>query len=84
MTSLPSIVAVSYSKELSTHLSACCEVPELLVEEQGLYHRELVNARPPDPHVYSVGDIVFAQRAIRSDAKRGIGDKLQYAFTGPW
>jgi hypothetical protein len=31
-----------------------------------------------------VGDIVFAQPTVRSDAKRGIVDKLQYAFKGPW
>ena len=24
------------------------------------------------------------RRAVRSDAKQGIVDKLQYAFTGPW
>jgi hypothetical protein len=75
---------VSYSKELATRLSACQEVAKLLVEEQRSYHRELINARRPDPHVYSVGDIVFARRVVKSDAKKGIVDKLQYAFTGPW
>jgi hypothetical protein len=59
LTSLPSTV-MSYSKELATRLSACHEVAQLLVEEQRSYHRELVNARRPDPHTYSVGDIVFA------------------------
>jgi hypothetical protein len=72
------------SKELATRLSACQEVAKLLVEEQRSCHRELINACPPDPHVYSVGNIVFAQRAVRSDSKRGIVDILQYAFTGPW
>ena len=75
---------VSYSKELATRLSACLEVAKLLVEEQQSYHQELINARRPDPHVYSIGNIVFARRAVRLDAKRGIADKLQYAFTGPW
>ena len=37
LTSLPSTV-VSYLKELATPLSACCEIPKLLVEEQQLYH----------------------------------------------
>jgi hypothetical protein len=83
LTSSPTTV-VSYSKELATRLSACQEVSKLLVEEQRSYHRELVNACRPDPHVYSVGNVVFARRAVRSDAKRGIVDKLQYAFTGPW
>jgi hypothetical protein len=75
---------VSYSKELATRLSACREVAEILVEEQRSYHRELVNARCPDPHIYSVGAFFFAQRAVRSDAKQGIVNKLQYVFTGPW
>lgn len=83
LTSSPSTV-VSYSKELATRLLACLEVEEILVEEQRSYHRELVNARRPDPHIYFVGDIVFARRALRSDSKQGIVDKLQYAFTGPW
>jgi hypothetical protein len=54
LTSLPSTV-VSYSKELATHLSACRKVAKILVKEQRLYHCELVNARCPDPHIYSVG-----------------------------
>jgi hypothetical protein len=58
LTSLPSTV-MSYSKELAMRLSACREVAEILVEEQRSYHRELVNARRPDPHIYSVGNIVF-------------------------
>jgi hypothetical protein len=57
--SLPSTV-VSYLKELAMRLSACQEVVEMLVEEQHSYHHELINAHCPDPHVYSVGDIVFA------------------------
>ncbi len=83
LTSLPSTV-VSYLNELASRLSACHEVAQLLVEEQHSYHRELVNACHPDPHTYSVGNIIFAQRAVWSDAKRGIVDKLRYAYTGPW
>ncbi len=83
LTSLPSTV-VSYSKELAMRLSACPKVAEMLVKEQRSYHRELINVRRPDPHVYSVGDIVFARCVVRSDAKQGIVDILQYAFTGPW
>ncbi len=75
---------MSYSKELATRLSACQEVAKLLVEEQRSYHREIINACCPNPHVYSVGNIIFARRAVQLDAKRGIVDKLQYAFTGPW
>ena len=83
LTSSPSTV-VSYSKELATRLAACRQVAELLVREQRSYHRELINARRPDPRIYSIGDIVFARRAVKSDAARGTVDKLQYAFTGPW
>ena len=74
---------VSYSKELATRLSACRKVAELLVEEQRAYHCEYINARRPDPRIYSVGDIVFACRAVRSNAAWEIVDKLQLAFTGP-
>ena len=62
----------------------CRQVAEMLVREQRSYHRELINARQPDPHIYSIGDILFARRAVKSDAARGNVDKLQYAFTGPW
>jgi hypothetical protein len=83
LTSSPSTV-VSYSTELATRLSACCQVAELLVREQRSYHRELINARRPDPRIYSLGDIVFARRAVKLDGARGHVNKLQYAFTGPW
>ncbi len=83
LTSTASTV-VSHSKELATRLSACRDVPELLVEEQRAYHREYINARRPDPCIYLVGDIVFARRAIRSHAAREVVDKLQFAYTGPW
>ncbi len=83
MTSSASTV-VSYSKELATRLSACREVAELLVKEQCAYHREYVNARRPDPRIYSIGDIIFARRAARSVAAQVVVDKLQFAFTGPW
>ncbi len=83
LTSLPSTV-MSYSRELAMRLSACHEVAEILVEEQRSYHCELINAPHPDPHIYSLGNIVFARHAVWSDGKRGIVNKLQYAFTGPW
>jgi hypothetical protein len=65
-------------------LSALRKVTELWLKEQCAYHRELINSRLPDPKINSVGDIVFAQRAVRSDAARGQVDKLTYPFTGPW
>jgi len=71
----------SYSRELATRLSALREVVGLLVKEQRAYHCELVNSRRPDPTIYSVGGIVFAHHAVRSDAARGQVDKLSYPFT---
>jgi hypothetical protein len=83
LTSTPASVT-SYSRDLTTRLSALREVATLLVDEQRAYHREFINARRPDPKLYSVGDTVFARRATRSDAGRGQVDKLIYPFTGPW
>jgi hypothetical protein len=59
LTSLPSTV-VSYSIELALCLSTCREVAEILDKEQRSYHCELINAHCPDPHICSVGNIVFA------------------------
>jgi hypothetical protein len=75
---------VSYLKDLAAWLSACRLAAELLVEEQCAYHREYINARRADPRIYSVGDIVFARRAVRSSPTQERIDKLQFAFTGPW
>jgi hypothetical protein len=74
----------SYSKDLAVHLSACCEVANLLVMEQCEWHQALVNSCRPDPRVYVAGDIVFACRATRSIAGKGCVGKLKYKFTRPW
>jgi hypothetical protein len=83
LTSSPTSVE-SYTRDLATHLSAPREVAQLLVQEHRAYHRELINSRCPDPHTYSVGYIVFARCATRSDTAKSRVDKLTYAFTGPW
>ena len=67
LTSLPSTV-VLYSKELAMCLSTCRQVAKLLVQEQCSCHWELINACCPDPHIYSLGNIVFAQRTVKSDS----------------
>ncbi len=54
------------------------------MEEQRAYHGEYINAQRPDPCMYSVGDILFARRAVRSSSVKERVDKLQFAFTGPW
>ncbi len=69
---------------LATCLAALHEVAHLLVQEHWVYHCKLINSRQPDPHTYSVGDIVFALHAVQSDAAKGSVGKLQYTFTGLW
>jgi hypothetical protein len=76
LTSSPNSVE-SYSRNLATRLAALCEVAHLLVQEQRVYHRELINSRRPDPHTYSVRDIVFARHAVRSDATKGRVDSYE-------
>ena len=80
LTSTPGAVA-SYSQDLAERLDTCQDIAKLLVREQ---LRELINACRPDPRLYSVGDVVFVQRATQSDSKRGKVDKLMHPFTGPW
>ena len=83
LTSTPSAIR-SYANDLAAHLRASREIAKILVEEQRAMHREFINARRPDPKIYSVDDVVFARRSIRSDSSRGRVDKLSYPFTGPW
>ncbi len=80
----PQTTITSYSRDLATCLSTLREVAELLVKEQCAYHCEHINLHRPDPKIYSVGDIVFARRAVQSDAMHGQVDKLTYPSTGPW
>ncbi len=75
LTSSPSTIIV-YSKEIATRLAACHFVAELLVCKHRSYHRELINAPSPNPRLYSIGDIAFARRAIRSDSSRSQVNKL--------
>jgi hypothetical protein len=46
--------------------------PHILVQEQWAYHQEAINSCKPSPRTYSVGDIVFAQCAVQSDATKGV------------
>ncbi len=74
---------ISYSYKLATCLSACHQIAPILVEEHWCWHRELINSRWRNPHIYHKGDIVFSRLATRSNAKHGLVDKLQYSFIGP-
>jgi hypothetical protein len=82
-TSSPATVDM-YSKLLAKHLTACCKIALLLVQKQREWHRALINSRRQDPCVYLPGDIVFARRAMHSNATRGRVGKLKYAFMVPW
>ena len=83
LTSSPDTVDI-YLKQLATRLS-CREDAELLVCELREWHRALINSCCQDPRVYFPGDIVFACRAICSDASRKrIGKLPEYIFAGPW
>lgn len=73
-----------YSSELASRLQACREIAHLLVHEHRAMHRELIIDSRPSPRIFAVGDIVFARRAVRSDAGKERVDKLTYAYTGPW
>ncbi len=81
--SVPGTV-LSYSCKLATCLADCRQVASILVEEYRCWHRKLINSQQRDPRIYHKGNIVFAHSATCSDAKRGLVDKLQYSFTGPW
>jgi hypothetical protein len=74
----------SYSRDLASRLSALRDVAGLLVKKQRTWHCKFVNAHRSDPKLFAIGNIVFARRAVRSDASRGVVDKLTYPFTGPW
>ena len=45
----------SYSNQLALRLEACHKVAHLLVTEMRSYHREMINAKRPDPRVYAPG-----------------------------
>ncbi len=83
LTSSPSSVE-SFSKDLAIRLAALHEVAQFIIHEHQAYHCKLINSRCPDPCIYLIGNIVFARRAVRSDASKEQVDKLTYPFTGPW
>ena len=83
MTSTPAAVT-SYSKTLAQYLQASSEVAKLLVDETRAHQWELINSWRPNPKIYHIGNLVFACLAVKSISARGLVDKLQFAYTGPW
>eukprot|EP00956_Cyclotella_meneghiniana_P034898 scaffold109224_cov64-Cyclotella_meneghiniana.AAC.4 len=74
----------NYARDQAQLLSASREIAKVLLDEHRSWHREYVNRNRPNPRIYDIGDIVFAQRATKSDATRGRVGKLMYPMTGPW
>ena len=48
-------------------LSCGRELAKHLIHTHRAWHREYINQAHPDPRMYSVGDRVFAKRAVKSD-----------------
>ncbi len=67
LTSTPTLIQ-SYAGNLAIHLTASRKIANILVEEQRAMHREFISSQRPNPCIYSVGDIVFACRAVQSNA----------------
>ena len=55
-----------------------------LIHHHWSYHREYINSRRPSPHIYNMGNLVYAKRSLKSIKKRGLVGKLMESFTGPW
>ena len=60
------------------------EIAKLIIQETRELHRERMIARRPDPRQYEVGDKVLCRRTVQSNKAKGIVDKVQYAYNGPW
>ena len=74
----------SYAASQADLLTYSRAVAQELIHHHRAYHREYVNSRRPNPRLYTVGDVVFARRAVKSIASRGLVGKLMNSFTGPW
>eukprot|EP00957_Ditylum_brightwellii_P127592 9730488-Ditylum_brightwellii.AAC.1 len=59
------------------------EIHRVLINENRAYHRELANAKRPDPTSYEVSNLVFSQVEIKSDSKKGRVGKLTPNMTKP-
>ena len=74
----------SFAADQARLLTCSRELAKELIHSHRAYHREHINKMRPDPRVYSIGDHVFAKRAVKSDKRRGLVGKLMNEFTGPW
>jgi hypothetical protein len=83
LTSSP-LKVTSFATEQARLLKCGQSIAKELIHVQRAWHREFINQRRPDPRQYSVGDRVFARRAVKSIKKRGLVGKLMDSYTGPW
>ncbi len=83
LTSMPALIQ-SYVHGLAINLTASRKIAKILVKEQHTMHWEFINSWMPIPCMYSVGNIVFACRAVQSNAACSRVNMLSYPFTGPW
>ena len=74
----------SFAADQARLLSCGRDLAKELIHTHSAWHREHINKMRPDPRIYSVGDHVFAKRAVKSDKKRGLVGKLMDEYTGPW
>ena len=62
----------SYAADQAKLLSCGRSLAKELIHAHRAWHREYVHQTRPDPRLYSVGDHVFAKRAVKSGRKRGL------------
>jgi len=74
----------AYAASQADLLTYSREIAKELINQHRAWHREYINSRRSTPRLYDVGEIVFAKRAVKSIASRGLVGKLMNAFTGPW
>ena len=75
LTSSP-LKATTFAGEQARLLKCGREIAKELIHQHRAWHREFINQRRPNPRIYSVGDKVFARRAVKSDKRRGLVGKL--------
>ena len=83
LTSSPARVS-SFARDQARLLQCGREIATEIIHTHRAMHREFINRNRPDPRQYSVGDKVFAKRAVKSIKKRGLVGKIMDAYTGPW
>ena len=71
-----------YARDLAICPEAFREVAELLLKEQHSWHHDHINFQRPESHVYHPCDIVFARRAVKSNARRRQVVKLMFSHKG--